>query len=82
MYMTACFAGPSHLLLVSCDQGYTTGHRALQGYWTGCYGPHGLEIIYLRLAEGCEPGEQHCPCAVSPRLVCMKVRLTSVIDIP
>ncbi len=45
----------------------------MQGYWTGCYGPHGLEIIYLRLAEGCEPGEQHCPCAAVPRLVCMKV---------
>ena len=45
----------------------------MQGYWTGCYGPHGLEIIYLRLAEGCEPGEQHCPCAAAPRLVCMKV---------
>ncbi len=44
-----------------------------QGYWSACYGPHGLEIIHLRLAAGSEPGEAHCPCAASPRLLALKV---------
>ena len=66
---------PSHLLPREYNPAFTAGRHRLQGYWTGCYGPHGLEIIYLRLADGGEPGEQHCPCAATPRLVCMKVLL-------
>ena len=46
-------------------------HR--QGYWSACYGPHGLEIVHLRLAAGHEPGAEHCPCAASPRLIVHKV---------
>ncbi len=45
----------------------------MQGYWSACYGPHGMEIIHVRLCEAEEPGEAMCPHGASHRLVATKV---------
>ena len=50
-----------------------------QGYWRACYGPHGVEILRVRLLGATEPGTEHCPNGTGPRLVVVKVPRSVVL---
>lgn len=44
-----------------------------QGYWSACYGPHGMEIVHVAMCGPSEPGAARCPNGTSQRLVATKV---------
>lgn len=54
----------------------------MQGYWSACYGPHGLEIVHVAMCGPQEPGEPQCPHGTSHRLVATKVPPDSPNPLP
>lgn len=52
----------------------------LQGYWSACYGPHGVEIVRVELISSSHPDADQCPFGDNCRLVARK--LTGDCNVP
>lgn len=45
----------------------------LQGFWSACYGPHGVEIVQVQIEDPCQSASDRCPSGTTSRLVATKV---------